>query len=680
MRYEITDEDLRRTLKNQQEFLTAVLEGVEDGIVACNAEGVLTLFNRAAREFHGVAEGAVPPDQWAGYYDLYLPDGRTRMGREEVPLFRALGGEHVRDVEMVIAPKGGKARTLLASGRPLLGPDGERLGAVVIMHDITEGKQAQDALRRESRLMQALMDNIPDAIYFKDTQGRFTRVNRHAPYRVDAPPEEVIGKTDFDFFVEEHARAAYEDEQRIIRTGRPVIDKVEKETYPDGSITWLSTTKVPTFDEEGRVTGIVGISRDITERVRAEEERIALIHEQAARAEAEAANRMKDEFLATLSHELRTPLTPILGWVQVLRGGMADRPEAEVNHALEAILRNALAQARLVDDLLDVSRIISGKLHLDARPVELSEVIASAVEAARRDADAKGVRIERLAAPAATAPVSGDRDRLRQVFCNLLSNAVKFTPPGGRVEVRVGRAGPNVEVVVSDTGRGIAPEFLPHVFERFRQADQSTTRRHGGLGLGLSIVRQMVELHGGEVRAASSGEGLGSTFTVSLPAATGRAEPDAGPARRALQSDEPLPSAGRTEELKAVRVLVVDDEADTRGMLMAVLADSGAWVWAAGSTAEALELLERARPDVLICDIGMPGEDGYDLIRKVRALPAERGGRTPAVALTAYAREEDRVEALRSGFQKHVSKPIEPGRLVTVVSGLMSESGEAAST
>src|SRR2546423_6440202 len=282
----MTDEQPHRPLQDERSFLAAVMETVEDAIIACDAAGVLTLFNRAAREFHGLPEAPIPAEQWAAHYDLYLPDARTLMRKEDIPLFRALQGEHVRDVEMVVAPKGGTARTLLASARPLFGPEGERLGAVVIMRDITERKRAQEALKRESSLMQALMDNIPDAIYFKDTESRFTRVNQHAPYRGGNAPEDVIGKTDFDFFIEAHARAAYEDEQRIIRTGEPIIDKEEKEIYPDGAITWLSTTKVPIFDETGQVTGIVGISRDTTERKRAEEERIQLIRAQVARAEA----------------------------------------------------------------------------------------------------------------------------------------------------------------------------------------------------------------------------------------------------------------------------------------------------------------------------------------------------------------------------------------------------------
>ncbi|HEX8337445.1 MAG TPA: PAS domain-containing protein, partial [Pyrinomonadaceae bacterium] len=498
----------------QRGFVEALLENVEDAIVACDAAGVLTVFNHAARMLHGRGERPITADEWAEYYDLYMPDGRTRMRKEEIPLYRALQGEQVRDAEMVVAPEGGAPRAVLASGRAIYGPGGERLGAVVVMRDFTEQKEVQEALRRESRLLHALMDNIPDAIYFKDTEGRFTRVNRHAPYRGGNAPEEVVGKTDFDFFVEEHARAAYEDEQRIMRTGVPLVDKEECETYTDGSTTWLSTTKVPVFDEEGRVTGIVGISRDISERKRAEQARLELAREQAARAEAEAANRLKDEFLATLSHELRTPLTAILGWAKLFADGQVSADKA--GEAFRTIYRNARSQAQLVDDLLDVSRIITGKLRIEAVPVALPAVVEAAAAVVRPAAAAKGVSLD-VNVGADDATVDGDPERLQQVVWNLLSNAVKFTPEGGRVEARVRRAGPRVEVAVSDTGAGIPPEFLPHVFERFRQADMGTTRRHGGLGLGLAIVRHLVELHGGAVEAESGGAGRGSTFTVLLP-------------------------------------------------------------------------------------------------------------------------------------------------------------------
>ena len=665
----MTDE-LRRSLQNRQEFLSAVLENVEDGIVACDAAGILTLFNRAAREFHGLPEAPIPADRWAEHYDLYHADGETPMRKEDIPLYRALHGEHVSDMEMVIAPKGGTARTLLASARPLVGPGGEKLGAVAVMHDVTARKRAEDALRRESSLLQALMDNIPDAIYFKDTEGRFTRVNRHAPYRGDHLVEDVIGKTDFDFFIEEHARAAYEDEQRIVRTGQPVVDKVEKETYPDGSVTWLSTTKAPIFDEEGRVTGLVGIGRDITERKLAEEERVQLAREQAARTEAEAANRFKDEFLAVLSHELRAPLTPILGWAGMLRMGQHDGDR--VVQAVEVIERNAKAQLRLVEDLLDVSRIIAGKLRLHAAPLDLALVVETAVAAVRPAAEEQDIRLQ-VVSPSAADPLTGDPDRLRQVVVNLLSNAIKFTPRGGRVEVRLERTRSHVEVSVSDTGCGISPEFLPYVFERFRQSDGSTTRKHGGLGLGLSIVRHLVELHGGTVQAESPGAGRGATFTVRLPLADAEAESGVQGQIIPVESED---QTGRGGLLSGLRVLLVDDDADTLHILAAVLSRHGAEVTTAASASPALAALEGQRPDVLISDIGLPDEDGYTLIRRVRALPAERGGNTPAAALTAYARTEDRAEALRAGYQLHVAKPVEPAELAAAVAALAGRVSE----
>ena len=661
----------RRALQEEQVFLTAVLEQVEDAIIACNSEGVLTLFNRAARKIHGLPEMPIPTEEWAKYYDLYLPDGGTRMSMEEVPLFRALQGEYVSDVEMVIAPKGGAARTLLARARPLFGPDDEKLGAIAVMHDITERKRAQDTLRHESNLMQALMDNIPDAIYFKDTQSRFTRVNRHAPYRGNNAPADVVGKTDFDFFIEEHARAAYEDEQRIMRTGQPMIDKVEQETYPDGSVTWLSTTKVPILDGAGRVTGLVGISRDISERKRAEEERIQFIREQAAREEAEAANRVKDEFLATVSHELRTPLTAILGWANLLRAGQVGEDSATT--ALETIERNARAQAQLIDDLLDVSRIITGKLRLDVSQVDPGSFIEAAIETLRPAANAKDVRIQKVT-DTGVVSVAGDPARLQQVVWNLLSNAIKFTPKGGRVQVRLERIDSHIEIAVSDTGVGIKPSFLPYVFERFRQADMGTTRQHGGLGLGLAIVRHLVELHGGTVQAESHGEGQGATFVVKLPAVPVYQKNEFAervhPAAR-----ETLTSYDCPERLDGLKVLVVDDEADARELLRVVIGQCGAEVRTAGSAQEALEAIENERPDLLISDIGMPGEDGYDLIRRVRAFPAERGGNVPAIALTAYARTEDRMRALRAGYQMHVPKPVDLAELIIVVASLVRRVG-----
>ncbi|HEY0174346.1 MAG TPA: ATP-binding protein, partial [Pyrinomonadaceae bacterium] len=409
---------------------------------------------------------------------------------------------------------------------------------------------------------------------------------------------------------------------------------------------------------------------EAAQRARAEAETSAAENERLYR-EAHEASRLKDEFLATVSHELRTPLTAILGWAHMLRTGRLGADSAA--GAFETIERNARAQSQLIDDLLDVSRAITGKLRIDVRPVDPNSFIEAAVEAVRPAAEAKGVRVQKVV-DTGLVTVSGDPVRLQQVVWNLLSNAIKFTPRGGRVQVRMERVNSHVEIAVSDTGAGIVPDFLPHVFDRFRQADQKTTRRHGGLGLGLAIVRHLVELHGGSVRAESAGEGQGSTFTVLLPVAPVYAsDPSEGRVHPAAR--DTLPPFECPDRLDGLRVLVVDDEPDTRDMLKAGLEHCGANVTTVGSAAEAFALIEREPPHVLISDIGMPEEDGYDLIRKVRKLPAERGGRVPAIALTAYARAEDRMHALRAGYQMHVPKPVELVELAAVTASLARRDG-----
>jgi PAS domain S-box-containing protein len=391
--------------------------------------------------------------------------------------------------------------------------------------------------------------------------------------------------------------------------------------------------------------------------------------EQKLRTQAEAANQTKDEFLATVSHELRTPLNAILGWSQMLKTGNLD--SAIKDKALTTIERNARAQTQLIDDLLDISRIITGKLRLDVRAVDLSSVVLAAADAARPAAEAKGIRLQTLLDSKA-GPISGDPDRLQQVVWNLLSNAVKFTPKNGRVQLRLERVNSHVEIVVSDTGIGIEEEFLPHVFDRFRQLDGSKTRRHGGLGLGLAIVRQLVELHGGTVSAENNNERQGSVFSVKLPLL---------PVRKKRRSNDSAPIHSPTQssggylpdcpvELAGLHVLLVDDEADSRELLSHLLTSCGAQISTAKSAAEAFELLQQQRFDVVVSDIGMPDEDGFSLIGKVRNLSIEQGGNVPAIALTAYARAEDRIQALRSGFQMHISKPVEPSELVVAVANL----------
>jgi len=427
----------------------------------------------------------------------------------------------------------------------------------------------------------------------------------------------------------------------------------------DGAFRWFLTRVNPLRDSQGRIVRWFGTNTDVDEQRRTAEE-------------LREASRLKDEFLATVSHELRTPLTAILGWAHLLRSGQVD--ETVATTALETIERNARAQSQLIDDLLDVSRIITGNLRLDVRQIDPASFMESAIESLRPAAEAKDVRIQKVI-DTGVVSVAGDPARLQQVIWNLLSNAIKFTPKGGRVQVRLERINSHIEIAVSDTGAGIDPEFLPHVFERFRQADQKTTRRHGGLGLGLSIVRHLVELHGGTVQAESPGEGLGATFVVKLPLVPVYQKDDLAervhPAAR-----ETLPVYHCPERLDGLKVLVVDDEFDTREVLRAGIGQCGAEVLTASTVREALEAIEGERPDLLISDIGMPGEDGYELIKQVRALPAGRGGKMPAIALTAYARTEDRLRALRAGYQMHISKPVELAELVAVMASLIQRNDQ----
>jgi len=426
--------------------------------------------------------------------------------------------------------------------------------------------------------------------------------------------------------------------------------------------------RISPLSHEGRVIGTLTIIEDVTERVAREAELEAQIEartrllasEKLARGEAERANRLKDEFLATISHELRNPLNAIMGWAHMMRLG--NLTPANTERAVETIYRNAKSQAQLVADLLDVSRIISGKLRLDVRTVDLIYIVNAAIDSIRPAAEAKGIRLQTMLDSAA-GPISGDADRLQQIVWNLLTNAVKFTPKGGTIEVKVQRVHSHVEIVVSDSGVGISKEFLPHVFDRFRQADASTTRIHGGLGLGLSIVHQLVDLHGGSVSVHSEGEGKGATFTIMLPIVSVVNDKNENQGEEVITFDG-LPS------LAGLKVLVVDDEPDTRELIREVLKECGSEVITSHSAAEALEALEQHKPDILISDLGMPDEDGYSLISKIRALPAERGGQIPAAALTAYARAEDRMRVLRSGFQFHLPKPVDSAELVTVVASL----------
>lgn len=424
--------------------------------------------------------------------------------------------------------------------------------------------------------------------------------------------------------------------------------------------TYLKNIEASLEQTEAARLHVEELSRYIGELQRSEEARgQLLLRAERARSEAEAANRIKDEFLATLSHELRTPLTSLLGWSSVLREGKRDAKI--LAQGLDAIDRNARVQAQLIDDLLDVSRIVSGKLNLDVRPLDIASVARAAINVVQPAADAKGITIDYDAEPGVGA-ISADSARLHQIVWNLLSNAVKFTPHGGKISVRVDQKGSDARVTVSDTGQGIDSEFLPRVFDRFRQADSSTTRSFGGLGLGLAIVRHLVELHGGTVSAQSDGTNKGATFTATFPLLTDRTEP-------VTVAYVPEISAA-TNSLDGLRVLLVDDEPEARQIISTVILRTGAEVKACESAHEALVKLAEWKPDVILSDIAMPEQDGYSFIRQVRSLPRDKGGDTPAAALTAYARDIDRRQALAAGYQMHIAKPIGASQLITMIARL----------
>jgi PAS domain S-box-containing protein len=460
-----------------------------------------------------------------------------------------------------------------------------------------------------------------------------------------------------------------------VRTGAAYEIEYRFLDRKSGQYRWFQGRALPVRDAGGAIVKWFGTCIDIDAQKRLAEQRKDLLDgERAARIEAERVGRMKDEFLATLSHELRTPLNAILGWSQIIT---RDDVEAAVRkQGVSVIERNARSQAKLIDDLLDMNRIVSGKVRLDVQRVKLIDVIEAALETVRPAAEGKRIRMTKVLDPMADA-VSGDPHRLQQIVWNLLSNAVKFTPANGQVEVRLERVNNDLEISVSDSGVGIRAEFMPHVFERFRQAEGGTARRHGGLGLGLSIVKQLVELHGGSARVMSPGEGHGTTFTVRLPRTSAIQIGDEDEGERGESAGERPRWTPLLEHpgLAGVRVLVVDDEPDARELLRRVLGEYDADVIMAGSAQEALDMLTDARPDVLVSDIGMPDMDGYDLIRRVRALGERKGGRVRAVALTAYARPEDRTRALLAGYQSHVSKPVDAAEIVAIVAMLAGPTG-----
>ncbi len=699
-------------------WLSAIIESADDEIISKTLDGIITSWNAGAQRIFGYeAEEIIGKS-----ITVLIPP--SYVNEEPRILARIKAGERIDHYETVRVDKDGQLHDISLSVSPIRNAKGEIVGASKIARDISERKRAAESLRENSeiietvnrlgqtlageldlhKLVQAVTDaatEITDAefgLFFYNVLNE--EGESYQLYAVSGVARDAFAQfampLDTDIFT-----PTFKGE------GTVRIDDVTKDPrygknspfygMSEGDLRVTSYLAVPVISRSGEIFGglffgdsAAGVFTDRSARIiegLAAQAAIAMdnarLYETAQRARTEAehaaaenerlyrqaleSSQLKEEFLATVSHELRNPLNAILGWSRMLRSGQV--PPESMPKALNTIERNAQAQAQLIDDLLDVSRIITGKLRMDVRPADPNLFIEAAMEAVRPAAEAKGIRLQRII-DTGLVSVPGDPIRLQQVVWNLLSNAIKFTPRGGLVQVRLERVNSHVEIIVSDTGQGIAPEFLPHVFDRFRQADQRTTREHGGMGLGLAIVKNLVELHGGSVRAASPGPDQGATFIVRLPVVP-LYQMDSDRARVHPSARNLLPNTDHAGRLDGITILAVDDEPDTRELLKAGLENCGAMVTVAGSVEEAFTALEQQVPDVLISDIGMPGADGYDLIRKLRALRPESGGKVPAIALTAYARVEDRLQALRSGYQMHVPKPVELAELVAVTDSLV---------
>jgi PAS domain S-box-containing protein len=694
---------VEENLRYQLNLTSAITKNTAEGLCLLDAEGRLTFMNPAAEAMLGWKESELKGRVMHNAMHYLRPDG-TPYPLSECPLSEVLNSKAtITNQEDVWVRKDGTMIPIFCSCAPII-VDGKVTGAVLAAHDITERKRAEERRARRARQTTLRADVGMALAKSESLQSTLHESAEALVSHFDAAFARIwTFDTDTNMLELQASAGLYTHLDGIharVPLGQFKIGLIAEERKPhltndvahDPHVSdkeWARRSGMVAFAGypllvEDKLIGVMAMfaREQLTEETL---ESLALVAETIAqgverkrleeqlrrRAEQLAeANRLKDEFLATLSHELRTPLTSILGWAKLMRTENFDAQLS--NRALEIIERSAVAQSQLINDLLDVSRIITGKLRLSAQPVELAPVVAAAVDSLRPTADARGVQLE-LLLDATAGQVSGDADRLQQVIWNLLSNAIKFTPKDGRVTIQLHRLDSQIEIMIEDTGQGISAEFLPYIFDRFRQADGSITREHGGLGLGLAIVRHLVELHGGTIQAHSDGANLGSTFRVRLPLIAPRhgTDPNGAAARHASVAVDGEARNARENLLKGLRVLVVDDDPDTRSLLVTMLQQGGAEnVAAFESATEALGALARLAPDVLVSDIGMPNVDGYELIRQIRALPAADGGRVPAAALTAYATPDDRQRALDAGYNLHIAKPVEPRELNAAIARL----------
>ena len=622
--------------------LAAIVQSSDDAIVSKTLNGVITSWNPSAEKLFGYTQ----EEAIGQHISLIIP--HDRLAEEDEIIKRVRRGEAIEHFETVRRTKGGQLVDISLTVSPIKDATGVVIGASKIARDLSDRRRAEVERAR----LAAIVDSAEDAIISKRLDGTIQTWNRGAERIFGYTAAEAVGRhITLIIPSERHA----EEAQILARIARgEVIEHFETvRQTKNGQLVDISLTVSPIKAADGTVVGASKIARDISERRRADRERAELFaRAEAARDEAESLNRAKDQFLALLSHELRTPLNAVFGWSRVLLESKTDASTR--TRAAEAIARNAKAQLQLVEDLLDVSRIITGNMRLEVQNVNLKPVVEAALDTIRPAAAAKDITLQSFL-DAQTGHVLAAPDRMQQVVWNILMNAVKFTPKGGRVQVVLRRVNSQVEIVVSDNGEGISADVLPFVFDRFRQADSTSTRSHGGLGIGLSLVRHLVDLHGGRVTAESPGLGRGATFTVALPVAL------AGPASRTVED-----GMGLSPSLGGLRILVVDDDTDGLDLARTILTAASAEVRTCASAAAAREILKRWDADVMLTDIEMPGEDGYALLASLR----EQGVRTPAIALTAYGRGEDRRRALAAGFGLHLVKPVDPAELTIAVKNL----------
>jgi PAS domain S-box-containing protein len=651
-----TSQTETRQTKQQRKWFEVTLDSIGDGVITVDVDGKVTRLNPVAEALTGWKNADARGQPLESVFHIINEDTRVEV---ENPALRAIKDGVIFGLanHTLLITRDGNEISIDDSGAPIKS-GGDMLGAVLVFRDITERRRGEQASMR----LAGIVDSSEDAIISKSLEGIITSWNNSAERVFGYTPEEAIGKS-IVMIIPPELRAEETMILGRLRRGERIEHFETVRVTKTGKRINLSLTVSPVRNKQGEIIGASKIARDITDKVRAERELTRLLaSERAARERAEAASRAKDEFVAMISHEIRSPLNAILGWSHMLRQGALDKTATA--NALESIERNARAQAQLVSDLLDVSRVITGKLRINARPVDIMNSVESALESVHPAAEAKQITIDVQREPYATV-VTGDADRLQQVFWNLLSNAVKFTPRQGHVSVKIARTNSYLEVAVSDSGTGIPEDFLPYIFERFTQADTTSARKHAGLGLGLSIARHIVELHGGTIAAESAGEGKGATFRITLPVrALHPQEVDSA------QTAVPVDTIANEIMLNGLRIMVVDDEDETRELLKMMLSSHGAEVLAAASGTEALAQIDECQPGIIVSDIGMPVMDGYMFMKRVRALDSEQRS-VPAIALTAYARAEDRLRALAAGFQMHVPKPVEASELVMVIASLV---------